>query len=171
MNTAMKIEIKIADISKQPSIFDAVVNSANTNLRMGSGVAGAVHIAAGPELEAYCHHLAPLALGKAVITPGFSMPNRWIIHVRSAHYLNDEKPEAFMVEALRSVFRLAGEHNIKALALPAIGTGVFKFPHDLAADIMIKVIQNDAPQVAPGLEHVRICLPSMALVNAFDKAI
>ena len=167
----MKIEHLVADIARQPATFEAVVNSANANLRLGSGVAGAIHTAAGPELEEYCQPLAPLALGQAVITPGFKLANRWVIHLRSAHYLLDDAPEAVMAEALRSMLRLAGQHQIKALALPAIGTGVFKFPNDLAADIIVRALRNDAPELAPALERVRICLPSLLLNAAFARAL
>lgn len=170
LNT-MKIELKISDISRQPSSFDAVVNSANSNLRFGSGVAGAIHTAAGPALEAYCEPLAPLAPGKAIITPGFNLANQWVIHVRSAHYLNDDEPEKIMTEALRAVFRLAGERHIKALAMPAIGTGVFKFPLDLAAEIIVKAIKNDAPSLAPELQRVRLCLPSPLIDRVFRVAL
>lgn len=82
----MKIEVVIGNIVKQFDV-EAVVNSANANLRLGSGVAGAIHTAAGPKLEEYCQPFAPLELGAALITPGFDLPNKWVIHVRSAHYI------------------------------------------------------------------------------------
>ncbi len=169
----MKIEFGIADIARQPTSFDAVVNSANSNLRFGTGVVGAIQTAAGPELEAYCEPLAPLALGKAIITPGFKLANRWVIHIRSAHYLNDEEPEQTMAEALRALLRLAGQHHIKAMAMamPAIGTGSFKFPPDLAADIIVKALKNDAPTLAPELQRVRICLTSWHMDRAFRIAL
>lgn len=147
------------------------MNSANANLRFGSGVAGAIHSAAGPELEAYCKQLTPLNLGHAIITPGFDLANQWIIHVRSAHYLNDEDPEKIMATALRAMFQLAGKYRLKALAMPAIGTGVFKFPIDIAADIIVKAIKNDAPNLAPELERVRLCLPSPFIDLAFRVAL
>jgi O-acetyl-ADP-ribose deacetylase (regulator of RNase III) len=69
----MQIEFVVGNIVRQSDV-DAIVNSANANLRFGSGVAGAIHSAAGPELEAYCRQFAPLGLGAAVITPGFGHP-------------------------------------------------------------------------------------------------
>jgi hypothetical protein len=87
----MIYEFILADIAKQSDI-EAVVNSANANLRFGSGVAGAIHSAAGPELEDYCEPFAPLPFGDALLTPGFNLPNKFVIHVRAAHYLNDEEP-------------------------------------------------------------------------------
>ena len=167
----MQIEFRVADIARQPSSFEAVVSSANSNLRFGSGVAGAIRTAAGPELEAYCQPLAPLVLGKAIITPGFKLVNRWVIHIRSSHYLNDEEPEKAMAEALRAMLQLAGEHHIKAMAMPAIGTGAFQFPPDLAADIIVKALRNDTPTLAPELQRVRICLPSLPMVRSFRTAL
>jgi len=167
----MQIELRIADITRQPSSFDAVVNSANSNLHFRSGVAGAIHMAAGAEFEAYCAPFVPLAFGNAVITSGFKLANRWVIHIRSAHYLNDEYPERTMVEALRAMLRQVGEHHIKSVAIPAIGTGVFKFPLDLAAEIIVSALRNDAPTLAPELQRVRICLPSLPMVRAFRAAL
>jgi O-acetyl-ADP-ribose deacetylase (regulator of RNase III) len=69
---------------------DALVNSANANLRFGSGVAGAIHTAAGPELEEYCKHFAPISLGEAVVSPGFNLKNPYVIHARAASYIHDE---------------------------------------------------------------------------------
>ncbi len=104
----MKIEIVVGNIVKQPDM-EAVVNSANANLRLGSGVAGAIHMAAGPKLEEYCKPFAPLALGAGLITPGFKLANPWILHVLSAHYINNDEPEKYMQMALESMLRLAND--------------------------------------------------------------
>ena len=71
----MRIEIVIGNIVHQPDV-DALVNSANANLRFGSGVAGAIHTAAGPELEQYCRRHSPIALGEAVVTPSRAVLSR-----------------------------------------------------------------------------------------------
>ena len=70
----MDVSFVYGNIIKQPDA-QAVVNSANANLRFGSGVAGAIHGAAGQRLEDFCEPLAPLALGEVLITPGFDLPN------------------------------------------------------------------------------------------------
>ncbi len=75
-----------------------------------------------------------------------------------------------MADALRSVFRIAGEHNIQSLAMPVIGTGALKFPNDVAADIVIKALQKDAPELAPTLKRVRVCLPSTRMEFVVAKA-
>ena len=164
----MKIDIVYGNLVKQADA-EAVVNSANANLRMGSGVAGAIHTAAGPKLEEYCRPFAPLALGAGLITPGFKLPNPWIIHVRAAHYLNNEEPERHLQAALNSMLRLAHDNTIRSLAMPAIGTGVFKFPLELAARLTAQVLSR-AEETAPYLQWIRICLADQALVPLYDAA-
>lgn len=164
----MKIELVVGNIVKQPDM-EALVNSANANLRLGSGVAGAIHTAAGPKLEEYCKPFAPMALGAGLITPGFKLTNPWIIHVRSAHINNDE-PEKYMQMALESMLRLANDNDIRSLALPAIGTGMFKFPPILAARIICQSLHR-ADELAPFLQTVRICLTDADMVQLFESAI
>ena len=135
MSALMKFEVVIANIANQPDI-EAVVNSANANLRFGSGVAGAIHGAAGPELEAYCAPYAPLPFGAALVTPAFNLPNKYVIHTRAAHYLNDDDPEGVLTKCVYSVVDAANRNVITSIAVPAIGTGVFKFSKQLAAEIM-----------------------------------
>ena len=163
----MIVEVVIGNIANQPDI-EAVVNSANGNLRLGSGVAGAIHTAAGLELEEYCQQFAPLPHGEAVITPGFKLPNKWVIHTRAANYLLDENAELILEQCFESVWALAKEHKIKSLAFPAIGTGVFKVPLALAASItaaFIKAHEKD------GVELVRICVTDTKSQNAFWDAL
>ena len=164
----MQIEIIYGNIVKQPDA-DAIVNSANANLRMGSGVAGAIHTAAGPKLEEYCRPFVPLALGAGLITPGFKLPNLWVIHVRSAHYLNNDEPEKHMQMALESMLRIAHDNDLRSLAVPAIGTGMFKFPPALAARLTAQVLAK-ADALAPHLNWVRICLADQALLAVYESA-
>ena len=152
----MHIEVVVANIVKQSDV-DALVNSANANLRFGSGVAGAIHTAAGPELEEYCKRFAPIALGEAVVTPGFNLKNQYVIHARAASYINDEEPEKYLGLAVTNTLRVAQATGIKALAMPAMGTGVFKFPPKLAAEIIMKALKHGA-QEYPDIELVRICV-------------
>jgi O-acetyl-ADP-ribose deacetylase (regulator of RNase III) len=165
----MKIQIACGNIVKQPDA-EAIVNSANANLRLGSGVAGAIHTAAGPELEAYCKPFAPIALGDTLLTPGFLLPNKWVIHVRSAHYLNEDEPEQKMRQAIESMLKVVGENNIRSVAMPAIGIGVFKFPIALAAQITAQALAK-ASTLAPQLEWLRLCVSAPALVGIYRSAI
>jgi O-acetyl-ADP-ribose deacetylase (regulator of RNase III) len=163
----MKVEVLIANIATQADI-EAVVNSANGNLRLGSGVAGAIHTAAGHELEVYCQQFAPLAHGKAVITPAFKLPNRWVIHTRAANYLLEDNAEDVLRQCFESVWKIAIENDIKSLALPAIGTGVFKVPLELAASTTaasLKAHQKDC------VELIRICVTDAKTQTAFLDAL
>lgn len=163
----MQIEFVVGNIVRQPDV-DAIVNSANANLRFGSGVAGAIHSAAGPELEAYCRQFAPLALGAAVVTPGFGLPNRFVIHVRAASYINDDAPEECLDRAVRSVLAAAQDAGIQTLAMPAIGTGVFKFPPALAAEIIVNALRA-SPGANSSISLVRICLADERVRSIFEQ--
>jgi O-acetyl-ADP-ribose deacetylase (regulator of RNase III) len=162
----MRIEVRVGDIVNQPDA-QAIVNSANANLRFGSGVAGAIHTAAGPELETYCQPFAPLALGAGIVTPGFRLPNRHVIHVRAASFVNDEHPEMHLASALQAIFRLAQEHRIRTVAVPAIGTGVFKCPPELAA----KLLADAVVRMPESLDWLRVCVTSSAVAQVYASAL
>lgn len=163
----MQIEIKVGNIIKQPDV-DALVNSANANLRFGSGVAGAIHTAAGPELEEYCRRFAPIALGNAIITPGFQLPNPYVIHARAASYINDEDPEKYLDLAIAQILHVARMAGVKSLAMPAIGTGVFKFPPELAGSIIVRGLRSRAADF-PEIALVRICVADVNIGFVFEK--
>jgi O-acetyl-ADP-ribose deacetylase (regulator of RNase III) len=165
----MKIEVIRGDITKQPGA-EAIVNSANANLRFGSGVTGAIHTAAGPKLEIFCRPHAPLALGAALLTPAFNMQNQWIIHVRAAHFLNDDEPENYLEMALDAMMKIAQAHNIRSLAIPAIGTGVFKCPPDLAAKITARVLKKHAA-AGTTVEWARLCVVTPQLQAVYASAL
>jgi O-acetyl-ADP-ribose deacetylase (regulator of RNase III) len=165
----MKIEVVVGNIVMQPDV-DALVNSANANLRLGSGVAGAIHTAAGPELEKFCQPFAPLELGAALITPGFNLANPWVIHVRSAHYILNTEPERYMAFAMFSMLNTARDNGIKSLAIPAIGTGVFKFPPMLAARITAKAL-HEFEKRTDAIDLIRICVVNEDLKKLYQSAI
>ena len=164
----MKIEIIVGNIVKQADI-EAVVNSANANLRLGSGVAGAIHTAAGPKLEEYCKPFAPLAYGANLVTPGFKLPNLWVIHVRAASYTNHDDAAQILEQAIEAALKAAHHNDIRAMAMPAIGTGVFAFPPELAAEITAQVFAA-AAAIAPHLERIRVCVASEFLRSVYVSA-
>lgn len=165
----MRVEIVVGNIVRQPDV-DALVNSANANLRLGSGVAGAIHTVAGPELEQYCRRYSPIALGEAVVTPGFQLPNPYIIHARAASYINDDYPERYLDLAVGKTLRVAKEAGIKTLAMPAIGTGVFKFPPELAAEIIVKALLSRASE-HPEITLARICVGDAQMKAVFQAVL
>lgn len=165
----MKIEVIVGNIVKQADM-EAVVNSANANLRLGSGVAGAIHTAAGPRLEEYCKPFAPLAYGAFLVTPGFKLPNLWVIHVRAASYpMNDDAPK-LLAQAIEAACKGAHLNDIRSLAMPAIGTGVFAFPPDLAAEITASVLAR-LSDLAPHVQCVRLCVTTESLRDTYINAL
>jgi O-acetyl-ADP-ribose deacetylase (regulator of RNase III) len=165
----MKIEIVVGNIIKQPDM-EAVVNSANANLRLGSGVAGAIHTAAGPKLEEYCKPFAPLAFGAFLVTPGFKLPNLWVIHVRAASYEMNADAPGILAQAVEAALKAAHQNDIRTMAMPAIGTGVFAFPPELAAEITAKALMQ-AATLAPHLQCLRLCMPSVFLRDVYSAAL
>lgn len=163
----MQVEIVIGNIVRQPDV-DALVNSANSNLRLGSGVAGAIHMAAGPELEKFCQRYSPIALGEAIVTPGFELPNSYVIHTRAASYINDDEPEKYLDLAISQTLKVARDAGIRSLAMPAIGTGVFKFPAELAAQIIINGLVSRSADY-PEIDLVRICLGTQQMKDLFTS--
>lgn len=160
-----QVTIHVGNILHQTDC-DALVNSANERLRAGSGVCGAIHGAAGPELEACSSKLAPLALSAAVITRGFRLPNPWVIHVRGPKYLFDDDPPAALALAMRNVIELADTKGLKRIAVPAISTGIFRYPLADAAKVLVATAESCAA-VCVNLEEVRFVLVTEKAATEF----
>src|SRR6056297_214070 len=140
----MPIEIIEGDIVDQPDL-DAVVNAANAQLGMGGGVAGAIHRAAGPKLEEACRPLAPVEPGQAVITEGFDLPNRYVIHVLGPRYGIDEPSGELLADAYRNALECCRQYGIESLGFPAVSAGAFGFPLEEAARIAVETVKSSAP--------------------------
>jgi len=142
MKTAnVKIEVKLGDIAKQTDIT-AIVNAANAQLRIGGGVAGAIHRAAGAELEKECRQYAPIKPGEAVITGAHKLPNKYVIHCLGPVYGFDRPESKLLANCYRNAFKLAEKHKINSVAFPAISTGAFGYPIEQATDVVISVIKK-----------------------------
>ena len=140
------IECRRGDITRQPEM-DAVVNAANAELRPGGGVAGAIHRAAGPELNRACRPLAPIKPGEAVITPAFNLPNRYVIHCLGPIY-GVNKPEAkLLADCYQNALRRAEENQLQSVAFPAISTGIFGYPPAEAAPTALAAVAESAPSL------------------------
>jgi O-acetyl-ADP-ribose deacetylase (regulator of RNase III) len=148
------IEIILADITTLD--VDAIVNAANSSLAGGGGVDGAIHRAAGPDLVRASMALAPCHAGDAVITPGFRLKARHVIHAVGPVWDGGRRgEEALLRSAYDRAFALArAEGDIRSIAFPAISTGVYRFPKPLAATIALDVMrQYDAE-----LERIVACV-------------
>lgn len=150
------IECVRGDIARQTGV-DAVVNAANAQLRSGGGVAGALHRAAGPQLEAECRPLAPIAPGQAVITGAHRLPNRHVIHCLGPVYGADEPADALLASCYRNALALAEQYRLASIAFPAISTGVFAFPLERAAQVALAAVIGEIPRLA-SLKRIRFVL-------------
>jgi O-acetyl-ADP-ribose deacetylase len=148
--SGVTIECIKGDIASQVGIT-AVVNAANAQLRIGGGVAGAIHRAAGPGLSEECRPLAPIKPGEAVITGGHNLPNRYVIHCLGPVYGMDKPEDELLARCYRNALQLADKHNIDSIAFPSISTGAFGYPTEEAA----RVAFNTVLEVASELKYVK----------------
>ena len=134
--TINKSTIKLIEGDITEMDTDAIVNAANAALQLGAGVAGAISRKGGPAIQAECNKIGGTFVGGAVITTGGNLNARYVIHAvgpRMGEGHEDEKLRNATVNTLRT----AEENNVKSLAFPAISTGIFGFPIDRCARIML----------------------------------
>lgn len=139
----MPFTIVRQDITKLK--VDAIVNAANTDLAMGGGVCGAIFKAAGAlELQAACDKLAPIKTGEAVITPGFGLRAKFIIHASGPVYSqrNKEQNEQLLRAAYTNSLKRAVENNCISIAFPLISSGIYGYPKDEALQVATSAIQD-----------------------------
>ena len=142
----MRIEAALRDITEEQ--VDAVVNAANSQLRGGSGVCGAIFRAAGwDDLQNACNSLRGCETGDAVATPGFELPSRWVIHAVGPVWQGGQEGEAeLLASAYRRSLEVAVELGARSVAFPAISTGVYGYPADEAADVAVDSVTSfDGP--------------------------
>jgi len=130
-----RVELVTGDITDLAT--DAIVNAANAQLILGGGVAGAIRRRGGPEIQVECNRIGGTFVGGAVITTGGNLPARYVIHAVGPQMGEGNEDEKLKNATLNSL-KLADEQQLTSLAFPAISTGIFGFPLDRAAQIMLE---------------------------------
>ena len=126
------------DITKRK--VDAIVNAANKQLLPGGGVCGAIHRAAGVELAKECEKIGFCDTGQAVITGGYNLPAKFVIHTVGPVYSGSPKDAELLSNCYKNSLRLALENNIDSIAFPSISTGIFRYPISEASKIALSTV-------------------------------
>ncbi len=168
----IKLEIVKSDITEEE--VDAIVNAANENLIHGGGLALAIVKKGGQIIQEESNKIGYCPPGKAVITSGGNLKAKFVIHAvgpiwKGGKYNEDE----ILYNAVRNSLLLAHEKNLKSISIPAISTGIFGFPKERAARIILKAIKdfiNDF-EGKTKIEKIRVCLYDEETYNIFLKAL
>lgn len=163
------IEVIRGNIVNQTD-FVAIVNAANAQLRIGGGVAGAIHRAAGPKLEEECLPLAPIKPGQCVITGAYNLPNQYVIHCLGPVYGVDEPSDELLANCYRKALEIAEQNNIESIAFPAISTGYFGYPMESAAKIAFDTILDSIPKLK-SVKRIRFVLHDRRSLDIHEKVL
>jgi O-acetyl-ADP-ribose deacetylase (regulator of RNase III) len=140
------IEIVVRNIVDETT--EAIVNAANEMLAAGSGISGAIHAAAGRHLEQECLQLGRCPTGEARITAGYDLKAKYVIHAVAPRYWDGTRGEAELLrETYQSIFAVALKNKIRSISIPAIGTGIYRFPLREATIIALETAKNYVNQV------------------------
>jgi len=167
----VRIELVRGDITEQE--VDAIVNAANSSLMGGGGVDGAIHRKGGPEILEECRkirteqHPKGLPTGQAVTTTAGRLPARWVIHTVGPVYSKSEDRSALLAGCHTESLKVADELGAKTVAFPAISTGIYGYPLDLAAPVAIEAVRTADTRV----EEIRFVLFDQTAYDAFDRAL
>ncbi|MFN8014933.1 MAG: O-acetyl-ADP-ribose deacetylase [Dermatophilaceae bacterium] len=157
-------------------VVDAIVNAANSSLLGGGGVDGAIHRAAGPRLLLACRELRRTAYpdglptGYAVVTPGFDLPARFVIHTVGPNRHAGQTDSALLASCFRESLRIAREAGARSIAFPAVSAGVYGWAADEVARIAVDTVRAETGD-GDSIELVRFVLFSQPLLSAFDAAL
>jgi O-acetyl-ADP-ribose deacetylase (regulator of RNase III) len=161
------LELTQGDITDQTT--DAIVNAANAALQMGGGVAGAIRRRGGPKIQEECNRIGGTHVGGAVITTGGNLAAKYVIHAVGPRH-GEEHEDTKLKDATLNSLILADQNHLKSIAFPAISTGVFGFPKDRCATIMLSttVAYLEGPTK---LEKVVYCLYDRKTLEIFEHAL
>lgn len=163
------VELAKGNIANQNG-FEAIVNAANAELKHGGGVAGAIHRSAGPQLAMACAPLAPIMPGEAVITPGFNLPNKFVVHTLGPVYGVDKPESKLLQNCYVNSLLLAEKEKIDSIVFPAISTGAFGYPIKDAAMVAMNTIIEMTARL-DSIKIIRLVLYDDADLNVYEKVL
>ena len=145
---------------------DIIVLSANPSLLAGSGISGVIHKAAGKELELATKALGPIKVGEAVITPAFNLSAKYVVHTVCPRYIDGQRGEReLLAKAYQSALSFYNEvSDVTSIALVSMGTGVYRWPLELAAKIAIKELAQSK------FEMTTMCVIDEATRTTYQRA-
>ncbi|MBE9508043.1 MAG: macro domain-containing protein [Chloroflexi bacterium] len=151
---------------------DAIVNAANERLAHGGGVAGVISRRGGPaiqrESDAWVHRHGRVVTGAAAITSGGNLKARYVIHAVGPVYDGTDRSAELLASAVRAALQMADDHELKSVALPAISTGIFGYPMEEAARVMLEAA-IEYLEGETGLERVVLCLYGQSAFDVFAR--
>jgi O-acetyl-ADP-ribose deacetylase (regulator of RNase III) len=151
-----RLDVIVADITTLA--LDAIVNAAKQSLLGGAGVDGAIHRAAGPDLLAECRTLGGCETGSAKITRGYRLPAAHVVHtVGPIWHGGGSGEEDLLASCYRTALTIARQRRLTSIAFPAISTGVYRFPADLAARIAVGTTVSELSAASGTLTHAVFC--------------
>ncbi|MCB0329671.1 MAG: macro domain-containing protein [Bdellovibrionales bacterium] len=164
-----KVTIAYGDITKINA--EAIVTSANGALSGGGGVDGAIHRAAGPELAKHGRETRNAKVGQALLSPGFNLDAKYVIHAVSPVWQGGTKDEESLLKScVQNALDLTIEKNIASLAIPALAMGAYRFPPEKAADVIVGAVLD---WMKHHESHLQVILVGneKKIIRAFEKAV
>ena len=159
------LEVIEADITEMET--DAIVNAANAQLILGGGVAGAIRKKGGPKIQEQCNKIGGTFVGGAVITDAGNLKAKYVIHAVGPRMGEGNEDQKLKKATLNSL-KIADQNDIKSISFPAISTGIFGYPIDRCAEIMLDATV-DYIKEPTGLEKVVFCLFGQDNYNIFEE--
>jgi len=161
------LELVKGDITEMET--DAIINAANAQLILGGGVAGAIRRKGGPTIQEECNKIGGTYVGGAVITTGGNLKAKYVIHAVGPRMGEGDEDNKLKNATLNSL-KVANENSLKSIAFPAISTGIFGYPLDCCADIMLSETINYLTGET-GLEKVVFCLYDQPAYDVFNNTL
>jgi O-acetyl-ADP-ribose deacetylase (regulator of RNase III) len=161
-----KLVLLQGDITEMDT--DAIVNAANKDLILGAGVAGAIRTKGGPTIQEECNHIGGASVGGAAITTGGDLKTRYVIHAVGPR-MGEGDEDRKLADATRHSLKLANEKGLASITFPAISTGIFGFPKDRCARIMLTTVAETLKKEDTSLKEVVFCLWGEETLQVFQN--